>query len=657
MENYKQRYTKALERAKEELGSGSVNKGSIEYIFPELTENEDERVRKELIKFLNDVWYLGKNTNFNKWSTSDCSNWINWVQKQGKQKPASKFKVGDFVVINGFVLKILNVRNDLYETEFLQTGEFRVYDTYVLDNDAHIWTIQDAKIGDILATNDSIFMFKEIYMCNKPEAFCGLMTASDKFVDKDCSGCWTNNECWPATKEQRELLFKKMKEHDVALNDKTPQRTKFNVGDWLQYRNAKPFLVKEITEQGYANGRDCIPFSWENEIHRWTIKDARDGDILDFGFGAGVGIFKCVYDNYYVICHCSYNYDILDVDTRIPYDIHTTRPATKEQCETLRSHILEYGYMWDDKAKELKKRNTPKFKKDDYIVDAQGRVRQIERVVENVTDNTYGYDLTDGGYINDETDNVHRWTIADARDGDVLADVADGETCIFIFKNIRHATNAIKTYCTFFTDGTFDNGCILYADIDNTRPATKEQRMMLFSHILENGYIWDDKAKELRQNDIDKPMFNVGDWIASGYGNAYVSAVNDTNYTLLFEDGLSDNLSIKNINMNWHHWTIDDAKPGDMLASEGLYPCDTDVPNSFVAIYKGINDTWPNRFDSYCFVSYSGKFITGTCHESSNIHPATKQQRELLCSKMNEAGYEWDVENMQLREKCDNEDE
>ena len=29
---------------------------------------------------------------------------------------------------------------------------------------------------------------------------------------------------------------------------------KFKVGDWLQYRSAEPFLVEEITEQGYTNG-------------------------------------------------------------------------------------------------------------------------------------------------------------------------------------------------------------------------------------------------------------------------------------------------------------------------------------------------------------------------------------------------------------------
>ena len=48
-------YDEAIERAKEELGSGCFNKGSIEYIFPELKESEDEKVRKELFAVINDL--------------------------------------------------------------------------------------------------------------------------------------------------------------------------------------------------------------------------------------------------------------------------------------------------------------------------------------------------------------------------------------------------------------------------------------------------------------------------------------------------------------------------------------------------------------------------------------------------------------------------
>ena len=42
-------YENKLALAKEALDSGSYDKETIEYIFPELKESEDDRIRKELI--------------------------------------------------------------------------------------------------------------------------------------------------------------------------------------------------------------------------------------------------------------------------------------------------------------------------------------------------------------------------------------------------------------------------------------------------------------------------------------------------------------------------------------------------------------------------------------------------------------------------------
>ena len=60
---------------------------ALEFLIPELKESEDEKIRKDLITFLDEIWHLGKNANFDKWDKSDCSNWIAWLEKQGEQKP------------------------------------------------------------------------------------------------------------------------------------------------------------------------------------------------------------------------------------------------------------------------------------------------------------------------------------------------------------------------------------------------------------------------------------------------------------------------------------------------------------------------------------------------------------------------------------------
>lgn len=68
----------------------------LERLFPELKESEDEKIRKDLITFLDEIWHLGKNAKFDKWDKSDCSNWIAWLEKQGEQKP---IKRKDFISI------------------------------------------------------------------------------------------------------------------------------------------------------------------------------------------------------------------------------------------------------------------------------------------------------------------------------------------------------------------------------------------------------------------------------------------------------------------------------------------------------------------------------------------------------------------------------
>lgn len=74
-------YQEKLRLAKEALDSGSYDKETIEYIFPELKESEDERIRKEIIRIV-DIW------------TNSCpivngipaETLLAWLEKQGEKK-------------------------------------------------------------------------------------------------------------------------------------------------------------------------------------------------------------------------------------------------------------------------------------------------------------------------------------------------------------------------------------------------------------------------------------------------------------------------------------------------------------------------------------------------------------------------------------------
>ena len=90
MEDYKKKYEDALERAKEELGSGCFNKGSIEYIFPELKESEDERIRKAL---LNEFTHL-LSKGCNKFAGLENEDIITWLEKQGEIELEKPITIG-----------------------------------------------------------------------------------------------------------------------------------------------------------------------------------------------------------------------------------------------------------------------------------------------------------------------------------------------------------------------------------------------------------------------------------------------------------------------------------------------------------------------------------------------------------------------------------
>ena len=57
-------------------------------VILERKDSEDERIRKELIEFLDELWHLGKNTNFDRWGKADCAKWIAYLERQKEQKPA-----------------------------------------------------------------------------------------------------------------------------------------------------------------------------------------------------------------------------------------------------------------------------------------------------------------------------------------------------------------------------------------------------------------------------------------------------------------------------------------------------------------------------------------------------------------------------------------
>ena len=94
-------YEEKLRLAEEALASGSYDKETIEYIFPELKESKGERIRKEIIQFLQlpHPQFVGKRNH---------EEWIAWLEKQVEQKPV--WSEGDKKMIN-LLIKIFEVNH------------------------------------------------------------------------------------------------------------------------------------------------------------------------------------------------------------------------------------------------------------------------------------------------------------------------------------------------------------------------------------------------------------------------------------------------------------------------------------------------------------------------------------------------------------------
>lgn len=92
MENYKEKYEQALDNLMKIKNANKDNKELVDFIehkYPELKDSEDEKIRKEIIYYLDREITL---SNFGG-DISTFKKWIAWLEKQG-QKQHLELKAG-----------------------------------------------------------------------------------------------------------------------------------------------------------------------------------------------------------------------------------------------------------------------------------------------------------------------------------------------------------------------------------------------------------------------------------------------------------------------------------------------------------------------------------------------------------------------------------
>lgn len=214
--DYEKKYNEALKRAKEYKNHGYMMINvAIDNIFPELKESEDERIRKHLISLVKNWDKDGIVSKYTS-NSKEIKQILAWLEKQGEKptdKVEPKFNVGAWITFNGGIpFKILKIEEELSGIlDYLlirQDGHKSYFNKKYVDENARLWTIQDAKDGDVLTVDgiSFIYCFNGDYQGN----YCCI--DSDGVFRTSLDFGFNGKTILPATKEQRELLFKEMKE-------------------------------------------------------------------------------------------------------------------------------------------------------------------------------------------------------------------------------------------------------------------------------------------------------------------------------------------------------------------------------------------------------------------------------------------------------------
>ena len=174
--DYEKKYKEALERARafqEKYGGDYAG-----YIFPELAESEDERIRKQCIKLLREAYST-------KYEAFEC---IAWLEKQKEQKPA-EWSEEDGMIIDNLIGFVTDYGDNCYTSiakadvlNWLEKWKSANRDASFANKNANGWSEEDDQlIGFIFDLLNSLVWRKEWAM-GKKECLDRLKSLPERFV-------------------------------------------------------------------------------------------------------------------------------------------------------------------------------------------------------------------------------------------------------------------------------------------------------------------------------------------------------------------------------------------------------------------------------------------------------------------------------------------
>ena len=160
-----------------------------------------------------------------------------------------------------------------------------------------------------------------------------------------------------------------------------------------------------------------------------------------------------------------------------------------------------------------------------------------------------------------------------------------------------------------------------------------------------------EKQDEQKSTDKVEPKFKPGDWVVyyrNGQSREVLQIYDIRDDRYYFTDNVHFSWSVKECDEKSHLWTIKDAKPGDILFH-------SDSASNGIFIFKELlKYEFSEKVICYCDYDSEDHFCLGEHHtccwtDAKILHPATKEQCDILFQKMKEAGYEWDANKKQLK--------
>ena len=249
-------------------------KGVLENIFPELKESKDEKIRKMIINHLTQER--------GSLSNEDTADAIAWLEKQGK-KPTLReryknigksewfkkthegmsvseeepnFHEGDWIVYKNEVCQIVKHEEGCNKLVTVFGIEKELVNERNLST-ARLWTIQDAKDGDVLVSSFDIFDIPFIYNGNYNSdyigAYCGITTEGDFSVSTEKCRWSGNKNIHPASKIQCDLLFVKMHEAGFEWNAEKKELRKIAQSELTEFEDAVKDMMNAYRDAIGAN--------------------------------------------------------------------------------------------------------------------------------------------------------------------------------------------------------------------------------------------------------------------------------------------------------------------------------------------------------------------------------------------------------------------